>query len=160
MSETASKPLQPLKPLSIERVREYFDAQGWKYEDGSSPQSIRTGFAGMGLEVAYFAPNLAVTTSVAVDAITADRYEEVLAWAESYNNANAFPSVSAVRDPQRNLAALGAVYSMPGFWEYTDTQFAAHLSSGIEGVLNASRDFLSHFAPEVLARIDENAGRS
>lgn len=141
-------------PLSIERAREFFDAQGWKYQPGQSDQAIRTGFSGIGLEISHIAPHLNVVTTVAVDAVGADRFDEVLRWVEQYNNSNAFPTAAALEDPKRNLAAFGATYSLPGFWEYTDEQFAAHLTSGIEGVVGAARDFLRAFAPQVLEDLD------
>lgn len=146
-----------LTPLTIERVRAFFNAQGWQYHDGSAQESVRTGFNGMGLEINRVAPNLFVTTSVAVEDVTADRYPEVLAWVERQNNTKAFPTATALKDEGRNLAALGVSYTIPGYWEHTDEQFAAHLTTGIESVLNTAREFLSEFAPAVLERLDADA---
>lgn len=146
-----------LTPLTIERVRVFFDAQGWQYHDGSAPESVRTGFNGMGLEITRVAPNCFVATSVAVEDVTADRYPEVLAWVERQNNTKAFPTATAILDDDRNLTALGVSYTIPGYWEYTDEQFAAHLTTGIESVLTSAREFLSEFAPAVLEKLDADA---
>lgn len=148
-----------LKQLSLERVVAAFDEFGWKYDLHPESQALRTGFSGIGMEIKFLAPNVSIVSTVAVDVITADRYEEVRAWVEDYNLRNAFPSASAFRDTQRDLAALGATFAIPGYWDYTDEQFEAHLSSGIQGVVNCARDFLGHFAPDVLKHLDSaNAG--
>jgi len=144
-----------LRPLTLERVQDIFDAAGWNYEPAQSGHGLRTGFHGLGMEIRFVAPTLTVLTTVAVDTVTADQFNDVLDWVEDYNNAHAFPTASAIQDAERNLTALGATYSLPGNWDYTDEQLAQHVSSGIEGVGNAARDFLKNFAPEVLAKIEE-----
>lgn len=151
---TAAEPT----PLSLERVQALFDQQGWNYDLQPERQSLRTGFSGIGMEIKYLAPTITVVTTVAVDVITAERFDEVLAWVERYNNEHTFPTAAALQDEERNLTALGATYSLPGQWDYTDEQFAAHISSAIEGIVNASRDFLGDFAPEVLTQIDAQLG--
>lgn len=143
-----------LRPLTLERVRDIFDAAGWNYEPAQSGHGLRTGFYGLGMEIRFLAPTLTVLTTVAVDAVTAEQFDDVLGWVENYNDTHAFPTASAIQDTERDLTALAATYALPGNWEYTDEQLAQHVSSGIEGVGNAARDFLQHFAPEVLAKID------
>ena len=153
---TANTP--ELRPLSLERVAATFDELGWKYDLHPESQAIRTGFSGIGMEIKFLAPTVSIVSTVAVDVITADRFEEVRTWDEDYNLRNAFPSASAFEDTQRNLAALGATFALPGYWDYTDEQFQAHLTSGIQGVVNCARDFLGHFAPDVLQHLDSATG--
>ena len=98
-------------------------------------------------------------SSVAVDSIGADRYEDIRNWAEQYNYTKAYPTVTALKDEERGVTALGVAYSLPGHWEYTDNQFESHILTGIQGVVAASRDFLTEFAPEVTQRLDEEAAQ-
>lgn len=150
-----------LQPLSLERVAATFNELGWKYDLHPESQALRTGFSGIGMEIKFLAPTVSIVSTVAVDVITADRYEDVRTWVEDYNLRNAFPSASAFEDTQRNLAALGATFALPGYWDYTDEQFQAHLTSGIQGVVNCAREFLGHFAPDVLQQLDAaNAGEA
>lgn len=152
---TSPNPQPAFSPLSLDRVTEVFDREGWKYDvDAGDSNVIRTGFSGLGLEIRFLEPTLSVVTTVAVDSITAKRFDDVLSWVETYNYSRAFPTVTALKDDARDVTALGAVYSLPGYWEYTDSQFNAHLHTGIEGVVQASRDFLQTFAPETLAQLD------
>ncbi|MCG7289523.1 MULTISPECIES: hypothetical protein [unclassified Corynebacterium] len=147
-----------LKPLSIQRVKDVFSKQGWQFDEASE-FAIRTGFARIGLEIAHIAPNINVISSVAVDSIGADRYEDIRNWAEQYNYTKAYPTVTALKDEERGVTALGVAYSLPGHWEYTDNQFESHILTGIQGVVAASRDFLTEFAPEVTQRLDEEAAQ-
>lgn len=141
-------------PLTLERVAKLFDTQAWRYDLDESTQTIRTGFSGIGMEVRFIAPTVNIVTTVAVDSVTAQRFEEVLAWVESYNYTKAFPTLTALRDPERDITALGATYSLPGYWEYTDAQFASHMQTGIQSMVAAGRAFLGDFAPEVIAQLD------
>lgn len=143
-----------LRALSLQRVTELFDREGWNYDVDETRQVIQTGFYKIGIEIKFLDPTLSVVTTVAVDSVTADRFDEVLPWVEDYNLRNAFPSVTALQDPKRDVTAMGASYSLPGYWEYTDEEFAAQLLTGIEGVVKAARDFLTEFAPEVTQQID------
>ena len=147
-----------LKPLNIQRVKDVFAKQGWEYDDVSE-YAIRTGFARIGLEISHIEPNVNVISTVAADSIGADRYEDVRAWAEQYNYTKAYPTVTALKDEERGVTALGVAYSLPGHWEYTDNQFESHILTGIQGVVAASRDFLTEFAPEVTQRLDEEAAQ-
>ena len=143
-----------LKPLTIKRAKDVFAKQGWQYDDAGE-FSIRSGFAGIGLEISHIEPNVNVISTVAVDSIGQDRYEEVREWVEQYNYTKAYPTVTALKDEKRGITALGVAYSLPGHWEYTDSQFESHILTGIQGVVAASRDFLAEFAPEVTQRLDE-----
>lgn len=147
-----------LKPLSIERVQALFDEHGWRYDVIEDGKSIATGFSGIGMHVRSFKAGLVIVSTLALDNLYLDRFDEVLQWVERYNLFNAFPSATALQDPVNGRAMFGANYSLPSHWEYTDEQFEAHMSSGIEGVVNASRDFLGEFAPEILERIDQELG--
>ncbi|GEM_PF-693121 len=152
---TSPTPQSALRPLSIERVTEVFEREGWKFDlDAADGNVVRTGFGGFGLEIRFLEPTISVVTTVAVDSITAERFDDVLSWVETYNYSKAFPTVTALKDDARGVTALGAVYSLPGYWDYTDSQFTSHLHTGIEGVVQASRDFLQTFAPEVLTQLD------
>lgn len=144
-----------LAPLSLDRVTALFDGEGWNYDLDAVTQTIRTGFSGLGMEVRFIEPSIGIVTTVAVDTITADRFEEVLAWVEAYNYSKAFPSLVALPDRERNITALGATYSLPGYWQYTDAQFASHMQTGIQAMVTVSRDFLRDFAPEVLEQLDK-----
>ena len=75
------------------------------------------------------------------------------------NYTKAYPTVTALKDEERGITALGVDYSLPGHWEYTDNQFESHILTGIQGVVAASRDFLTEFAPEVTQRLDEEAAQ-
>ena len=85
------------------------------------------------------------------------RQEDIRNWSEQYNYTKAYPTVTALKDEERGVTALGVAYSLPGHWEYTDAQFESHILTGIQGVVTASRDFLAEFAPEVTQRLDEEA---
>lgn len=143
-----------MQPLSLERVTALFDAENWQYELHEATQTIQTGFSGIGMEIKFIAPTLNLITTVAVDTVTADDFDKVLAWVESYNYQKAFPTVTALKDDSRNLTALGAAYALPGYWEYTDTQFSTHMHTGIQSMVQVSRDFLGDFAPQVLQQLD------
>lgn len=145
-----------LKPLTIQRAKDVFAKQGWQYDEAGE-FSIRSGFAGIGLEISHIEPNLNVISTVAVDSIGQDRYEEVRKWVEQYNYTKAYPTVTALKDANRGITALGVAYSLPGHWGYTDAQFESHVLTGIQGVVAASRDFLAAFAPQVLQQIDAMA---
>lgn len=149
-----------LIPLSLDRTRGWFADNGWNYEIGERFDLLRTGFAGIALEIKAINNALAVVSTVAVDTVTADRFDEVLSWVETYNSEHAFPSVFANKDVKRNVAAVGVTYAMPGSWDYSDQQFEAHLTSGIEGVTGAVRAFLSAFAPEVVETIDSRLAQA
>lgn len=142
-------------PLSLERTSHAFDEFGWQYDLNTQTQTMQTGFSGIGMQIKYLAPNVIVATTVAVDVVTADRFDDLLEWVRAYNRNNAYPSVSAFQDTENNLAALGVAYTIPGYWEYTEEQFRAHLTSGIDGVVNASHAFLEAFAPQVLDQITQ-----
>lgn len=144
-----------LTPLSIQRVKDVFAKQGWEYDDAGE-YAIRSGFVGIGLEISHIAPNVNVVSTVAVDSIGADRYENVRAWVEQYNYTKAYPTVTALKDAGRGITALGAAYTLPGHWGYTDAQFESHILTGIQGVVAASRDFIAEFAPEITQRISES----
>lgn len=146
-----------LRALSLQRVTELFDREGWNYDVDETRQALKTGFSSIGMEIKFLDPTLSVVTTVAVDTITADRFDDVLPWVEGYNQRNAFPSVTALQDETRDITAMGASYSLPGYWEYTDEEFAAQLLTGIQGVVQAARDFLTEFAPEVTQQIDSKA---
>lgn len=145
-----------LKPLSLQRVKDVFAKQGWQYDDAGE-FAIRSGFMGIGLEISHIEPNVNIISSVAVDSIGVDRYNDIRTWTEQYNYTKAYPTVTALKDDDRGIAALGVAYSLPGHWEYTDDQFESHILTGIQGVVSASRDFLAEFAPEITQRIDEAA---
>lgn len=149
---------QELKPLSIPRVQELFDKHGWRYDILEGGKTLATGFSGIGMQIRSFEPALAIVSTVALDSLDLNRFDDVLQWVERYNNFNAYPSATALKDPEHNRAMLGVNYSLPRSWDYSDEQFEAHISSGIEGVVNASRDFLGEFAPEVLKQIDQELG--
>lgn len=143
---------QTLSPISLERVAAMFDREGWKY-DRIDANTLRTGFSGIGMEIKYAEPAIMFVTTAAVDVVTADRLHEVLTWVEEHNAVNAYPTLSAGRDDERNLCSIGATYAMPSNWEYTDEQFAKHVATGIQGMVSAARDFLRDFAPEVLEKL-------
>lgn len=145
-----------LQPLSIQRVKDVFAQQGWQFDEAGE-FTIRSGFAGIGLEVAHIEPNVNVISTVAVDALGTDRYAEIREWVEQYNYTKAYPTVTALKDDNRGITALGVAYSLPGHWGYTDTQFESHLLTGIQGVVAASRDFLTAFAPQVIQQLDAMA---
>ena len=147
-----------LKPISIPRVQELFDKHGWRYDILEGGKTLATGFSVIGMQIRSFEPALAILSTVAIDSVGLDRFDDLLLWVESYNNFNAYPSATALEDPEYNRAILGVNYSLPRSWDYSDEQFEAHISSGIEGVVNASRDFLGAFAPEVLEQIDQKLG--
>lgn len=147
---------ETITPLSFERITALFDEMGWRYDVQDTGTVLRTGFSGIGMELKQLGSSIAIVTTVAVDTVTAARFDEVLSWVEQYNNDNAFPTATALLDPERDFTAFGAAYTLPGDWGYTDDQFIAHITSGIEGVVNAGRDFLTAFAPEIIERIDEN----
>lgn len=153
---TAPNNSPALSPLSLQRVRDLFQDQGWQYQETKKTNSILTAFAGIGFEITFNDPSLAFVTTVSIDVVGIDRFDEVLTWAEGYNNTHAFPSAVAVRDEQRALTALGLTYSMPGFWKYSDQQFADHVSSAIQGVTTAAKDFLAEFAPEALEKLQDS----
>ena len=143
-------------PTSIQRVKDVFAQEGWEYTEVNEVV-LRTGFAGIGLEINYIEPTVNVVSTVAVDELTTERYGEVRDWVEQYNFTKAFPSVTALKDEDRGIAAFGATYAIPGYWEYTDAQFDSHVRTGIQGVVAASRDFLATFAPQVLEYLDNQA---
>ncbi|QYH19831.1 YbjN domain-containing protein [Corynebacterium aquatimens] len=145
---------QTLAPLTFDRIPALFDEMGWKYDITEEGSVLRTGFSGIGMELKQHGNTISIVTTVAVDTVTAGKFPEVLGWVERYNAANAFPTATAIIDPDRDLTAFGAVFSLPGDWGYSHDQFVAHITSGIEGVVNASRDFLTEFAPEVIQQID------
>ena len=74
-------------------------------------------------------------------------------WVRAYNLNNAYPSVSGRLDTGNNLASIGVLYTLPGDWEYTEDQFRAYLTSGIDGAVGAAHAFLRDFAPAVLEQI-------
>ncbi|WP_342319640.1 hypothetical protein [Corynebacterium mayonis] len=150
MSETS--------PVTLDRARELFRANGWKFQESDSPHTFYTGFYGVTLEVHYAAPNVNMVTTVAVDVIGVDRFPDVLSWAEGFNASHTFPSVFALKDPARDKAALGVSYALPGYWEYSDKQFADHVSTGIQGIITAVTEFLAEFAPAVLQQLDLPGG--
>ena len=139
--------------LSIDRVTALFDKEGWKYEKAPQGPAIRTGFSGIGLEINTIEPNLNVLTTVAVDSVKAEQFDEVLEWVERYNIEKAYPTVTAVKDETRGITALAATYSLPGYWEGSDQQFADEIKSGIQGVVVTARDFLQTYAPDVLNQL-------
>ena len=143
--------------VSIERVKALFDKEGWKYESAQQGPAIRSGFSGIGLEINVIEPNLNVVTTLAADSVKAEQFDEVLEWVENYNFDKAYPTVTAIKDENRGITALSAAYAVPGYWEYTDDQFAAQVRTGIQGVVVASRDFLAQFAPDVVQKINERA---
>lgn len=143
--------------VSIERVKALFDKEGWKYESAQQGPAIRSGFSGIGLEINVIEPNLNVVTTLAADSVKAEQFDEVLEWVENYNFDKAYPTVTAIKDENRGITALSAAYAVPGYWEYTDDQFAAQVRTGIQGVVVASRDFLAKFAPDVVQKINERA---
>lgn len=143
--------------VSIERVKALFDKEGWKYESAEQGPAIRSGFSGIGLEINVIEPNLNVVTTLATESVKAERFDEVLEWVENYNFDKAYPTVTAIKDENRGITALSAAYAVPGYWEYTDDQFAAQVRTGIQGVVVASRDFLAKFAPDVVQKIHDQA---
>lgn len=143
-----------LSPLSMQRVKAFFDDKGWAYEEDENGLVLHTGFSGVGMDVKFFAPSVSIVTTVAVDIVTANRFDEVLSWVEAHNYQKAYPSLAALKDVERDITALGASYTLPGQWEYTDHQFASHLFTGIQGLVQAARDFLGQFAPQVLEDLD------
>lgn len=143
-----------LSPVSMERVTAFFDDKGWNYELDANGVVLHTGFSGVGMDVKFLAPSISIVTTVAVDIVTANRFEEVLSWVEAYNYEKAYPSLAALEDTERDITALGASYTLPGQWEYTDHQFASHIFTGIQGLVQAARDFLAQFAPQVLEQLD------
>ena len=155
MTPETPETTETFTPLSFDRATKAFDELGWQYDANEKTQTLQTGFSGIGMQVKFLAPNVIVATTVAVDAVKADRFEELMAWARDYNLNNAYPSVSAFQDKENDLAALGVAYTMPGYWDYTEEQFRAHLTSAIDGVVNTCLAFLETFAPDVHQRVTQ-----
>ena len=145
--------MQQLQPLSLDRLRKLFDQRGWEYREPTQYNSLITAFSGIGFEMKLVDTSLHFVSTVSIDAVDASRFDEVLTWCEDYNNAHAFPSLVVMKDEKRDVSALGVAYVMPGYWEYSDQQFADHVSSAIHGITTSVRDFLSTFAPSALERL-------
>lgn len=138
---------------NLDRVRGFFRDHHFQFNETGNEYTLLTAFSGISFEIRHLEPNIALVCTVAADDITADRFENVLEWVETYNNSHAFPTAAALKDEPRNLTALGATFVIPGQWEYTDEQFADWLSSGIHGVVDAATSFLAEFSPAALAQV-------
>ncbi|QPK84095.1 hypothetical protein G7Y29_04825 [Corynebacterium qintianiae] len=147
----------PTRKNDLDRVREFFRANHYQFNETDSEYSLITAFSGITFEIRYTEPNIALVSTVAVDAITGDRFENVLEWVERYNNAHAFPSTVALKDDKRDLTAFGATYVLPGLWQYTDEQFADWMGSGIHGIVDAVTTYLEESSPEALAQLRQPA---
>ncbi|PAT12109.1 YbjN domain-containing protein [Corynebacterium hadale] len=139
----------------LDRVREYFQQQGWTYTDSENPDSFQTGFAGISMEISYTSNSIVLFTTVGVSEVTAARFDEVLTWCEEFNNVRSFPTAVALEDPERDLAALGVTYALPCHWKHTDEQFRDFVDRGVLGLVNTAKAFLKEFAPEALENLPE-----
>ncbi|AIJ33415.1 Uncharacterised protein [Corynebacterium imitans] len=144
-----------MKQTNLDRVRDYFQAQEWTYTDAEDPDTIKTVFAGIAMDISYTSNTIVLFTTIGVAEIKASRFGDVLEFCEQFNNARSFPTAIAIEEPERDLAALGISYALPCQWQHTDEQFRDFLDRGILGVVNTAKAFLSEFAPEVLRQLPE-----
>lgn len=144
-----------MKQTNLDRVRDYFKAQEWTYTDAEDPDTIKTVFAGIAMDISYNSNTIVLFTTIGVAEIKAERFGDVLEFCEQFNNARSFPTAIAIEEPERDLAALGISYALPCQWQHTDEQFRDFLDRGILGVVNTAKAFLSEFAPEVLRQLPE-----
>lgn len=143
----------PTRKNDLDRVREFFRDSHYQFNETDSEYALATAFSGIAFDIRYTEPNIALVTTVAVDVVGADRFDDVLTWVEDYNNAHAFPTAVALKDDARDVSSFGATFVLPGAWEYTDAQFADWMNSGIQGVVDAAQKFLAAFAPEALEQL-------
>lgn len=144
-------------PIDLDRVRGFFRDNHVHFAETGTGYSLVTRFSGVAIEIRHTPPNVALVSSAAVDDIGADRFDDVLAWVERYNDSHTFPTTTAIQDRDRRITALGVTFVLPGQWGYTDEQFADWVGSGINGVVDAVTSFVKEFSPEALAQLRERS---
>lgn len=142
-----NKPVVPVaRPLTIQRVCALFDAKGWTYQFDEESLTLETGFQGFPLNIITAEDGLHVLATRSSDNLSADRFPEVLAWAEDFNNNRAFPT-AMVFQVEDNMVHVGANFAIPDAWEYTDEQLDEWLECGISGIVDISEAFYATFDP-------------
>lgn len=135
------------RPLSFERVHALFVEKEWPYLlEGSQEEPILRTQSG-GIISSVFAVDLGITVlrSWPLKWLTEERFPEVLAWVEGFNNNSPFPTVLLYQDEGDNYWNLSASFLIPDHWEYTDAQLEEWVKNGIFGVMDVGNDFFTAF---------------
>lgn len=136
------------RPLTFESVRSVFEKNDWPHmlEEVAGDPIIRTHADGIISSVFAVDMGFTVLRAWPLAWLTEERFPEVLAWVEGFNNNSPFPTVAVYQE--EDMWALHASFLIPNHWEYTDEQLKVWLECGIFGVMDVGNAFFTAFNVE------------
>lgn len=149
------KPAGPReRPVDIERIRTIFEKNDWSYIFDEEHKTIRAEFDGadQDLTITTEPAFLKIASSCGSDKLPLEKLPVALAWADDFNGVkNPFPTVFAIRDEKNNQARIGATFTIPLMWGYSEAQLREWLQCGLTGVLEVCWAFYEEFDPSALS---------
>lgn len=132
--------------IDLNLVSDSLRASNIAFRETDEVNVILATTSGIAFGIRFEQPHISLVSTVAVEAISSERFAEVLGWVQRYNYTSSLPCVVALKDERRRLTVLEVKYDIPGAWQYTDRQFTEWLGNGISGVLDAVRAYVAAFS--------------
>lgn len=143
-NKNKANPAGPVtRPLSFENVQSVFVKNDWPHTINEADQVLMTHAEGIISNIFAVEFGIFIMRDWPLEWLTDERFAEVLAWAEDFNNNNPFPTVTVYQVD--GTWFLSAGFLIPNNWEYSDGQLSEWLKCGIFGVMDVGQAFFPAF---------------